>query len=74
MHVTLLLNVAFTDGFISIRRAGGQLLTFQCSNSDLSQRQVIEDCGHDGQVLQRLVVPWIDSEVSITGLSLHKCI
>lgn len=73
MHVTLLLNVAFTDGFISIRRAGGQFLTFQCSNSDLSQRQV-EDSGHDGQVLQRLVVPWTDSEVSITGLSLHKCI
>lgn len=73
MHVTLLLNVAFTVGFMSIRPAGGQLLAFQCSSSDLSQRQV-EDSGHDGHVLQRPVVLWTDSEVSITGLSLHKCI
>lgn len=69
-HGTLLLNVAFTVGFMSLR---GQLLTFHCSSSDLSQRPV-EDSGHDGHVLQRPEIPRTGSEVSIAGLSLHKCV
>lgn len=71
MLIRLLRNVAFTVGFISIGRPGGQLLTFHCSRSDLSQHPV-EDSGYDGHVLLRPVIPWTDSEVSITGLSLHQ--